>query len=144
MKKSVAYIKGPSLGCKIGKAYQIMLGQLAAALTSAGVDITTSEYLVLRAVYSTPGLQQCEIADSIGKDKAAVCRCVSSLEKKGLLATESVSHKCLKIYLTDRAREIEPIIMEVAASRDVALSELLSRENLEIFNKVLDKIITSN
>lgn len=132
------------MGCKVGKAYQIMLGQLAAALADGGVDITTSEYLVLRAIYSNPGLQQCEIVDSIGKDKAAVCRCVSSLEKKGLIVTESVSHKCLKIYLTDRAREIESTIMEIAAARDMALRKLIASENLEIFNKVLDKIITSN
>lgn len=131
------------MGCKVGKAYQIMLGQLATTLSDAGVDITASEYLVLRAVYSSAGLQQCEIADSIGKDKSAVCRCVSSLVKKGLLETKPISYKCLKVYLTDKSREIEPKIMEVAAFRNKALCELIPRKDLEIFNMVLDKIINS-
>ena len=85
--------ENPALGCLIGKAWHVLLGQLAAALKDAGLDVTTSEYLVLRALYRGDGIQQCEIADMVGKDKAAVCRCVAGLEKKGLIRTEPVSHK---------------------------------------------------
>lgn len=143
MKETRGNIENPALGCKVGRAYQIMLSQLASALKEADLDITTSEYLVLRAVYNKEGLQQCEIADMIGKDKAAVCRCVAGLVNKGLLEVDSVSYKCLKVYLTDKSREIEPRIMEVAAIRHKALTDLTSLENLEIFNQILDKIITS-
>lgn len=143
MKKTKENIEGPALGCKVGRAYQIMLSQLASALKEAGLDLTTSEYLVLRAVYSNEGLRQCEIAELIGKDKAAVCRCVSGLESKGLLATESVSHKCLKVYLTGKSRELEPKIMKVAEIRHSALADLTTPEELEIFSQILDKIITS-
>lgn len=143
MKKTKGNIESPALGCKVGRAYQIMLSQLATALKEAGLDITTSEYLVLRSVYSKEGLQQCEIADMAGKDKAAVCRCVAGLEKKGLLATEPVSHKCLRVYSTDKAREMEERIMEVAAKRHQALLNLTSPEELEIFQSILEKIINS-
>ena len=90
--------KTPAIGCLIGTAYQILLSRLASTLKEAGLDITTSEYLVLRAIYSNDGLQQCEIAEMVGKDKAAICRCVAGLAKKGLVRTESVSHKCLRVY----------------------------------------------
>lgn len=135
-------IKNPALGCKVGRAYQMMLSQLAKALKDAGIDITTSEYLVMRAVYSSPGAQQCEIAELVGKDKAAVCRCVSGLERKGLLTTETVSHKCLRVYPSAKAREIEPLIMEVAAQRHKALSDLTTPAEMDVFISILDKIIT--
>lgn len=143
MKKKEGNIEAPALGCKVGKAYQIMLGQLAIALKDAGLEISAGEYLVLRAVYSKPGLQQCEIADMVGKDKAMVCRCVAGLEKKGLLATESVSHKCLRIYPTEKSREIELKIMEVAVKRYQALNDFATPAELEIFTRIIENIINS-
>lgn len=143
MKEKIINIESPALGCKVGRAYQIMLCQLASALKENGLDITTSEYLVLRAVYSKEGLQQCEIADMVGKDKAAVCRCVAGLIHKGLLFTDPVSYKCLKVYLTEKARKLEPQIMKVARLRHKALTDHTSPEELEIFIKILDNIITA-
>lgn len=142
MKKQRVNTESPALGCKLGRAYQILLSQLASALKEADLDITTSEYLVLRAVYSNEGLQQCEIADMVGKDKAAVCRCVAGLVRKGLLAVESVSHKCLRVYLTDKSREMKPKVMEVAEKRHNALADLTTPEDLEVFTRIIDKIIT--
>lgn len=133
--------KTPAIGCLIGTAYQILLSRLASALKEAGVNITTSEYLVLRAIYSKDGLQQCEIADMVGKDKAAICRCVAGLAKKGLVRTESVSHKCLRVYSTEEGRRIEPDIMRVAALRHKELAEMVSHKELEVFTKVLEKIV---
>ena len=133
--------KTPAIGCLIGTAYQILLSRLALALKEAGVNITTSEYLVLRTIYSKDGLQQCEIADMVGKDKAAICRCVAGLAKKGLVRTESVSHKCLRVYSTEEGRRIEPDIMRVAALRHKELAEMVSHKELEVFTKVLEKIV---
>ncbi|MDE6691970.1 MAG: hypothetical protein K2K05_01155, partial [Muribaculaceae bacterium] len=70
-------IKSPALGCKVGRAYQMMQNQLAQALKDAGLDLTTSEYLVMRAVFSNPGAQQCEIADILHQRKAYSGRCHS-------------------------------------------------------------------
>lgn len=143
MKKTNGNIKNPALGCKVGRAYQMMLNQLNKALKEAGLDITTSEYLVMRAVYSNPGAQQCEIADMVGKDKAAVCRCVAGLVKKGLLTTESVSYKCLRVYLSEKSKMLEPRIMEVAAGRHEALLDFATPAELEVFSRILDNIINS-
>lgn len=143
MKEKRVNIENPALGCKVGRAYQIMMCQLAAALKESRLNITPSEYMVLRAVYSKEGMQQCEIAEMVGKDKAAVCRCVAGLTHKGLLVTQPVSYKCLKVYLTDKSRELEPKIMKVARIRHKALADLTTPEELEIFTNILDKIITT-
>lgn len=125
----------------IGSANQILLGELDKALKEAKLPLTTTEYLVLRALYSREGIQQCEIADMVGRDKAGICRCVAGLLKKGLVRTEPVSYKCLRVYLTDEARAIRPKVLKVAEERQKALVDLVSREELEVFNKVLEAII---
>ena len=62
--------------------------------------------------------------------------------RKGLLSTESVSHKCLRVYLTDKSREMKPKVMEVAQKRHNALADLTTPEDLEVFTRIIDKIIT--
>ena len=143
MKNTEVNIDAPALGCKIGRAYQIMLGQLVSALKEVGLNITTSEYLVLRAVYAREGLQQCEIVDMVGKDKAAVCRCVAGMVKKELLSVQPVSHKCLRVYLTEKSRRMKAKIMEVASIRHKALEDITTPGELEIFTNILENIIKS-
>ena len=127
----------PNVGCMLGSAYQQQLSLLSTALTDAGLDIVPSEYLVLRGLYSSDGMQQCEVATLLGKDKAGVSRCVGTMEKKGLVSTEVVSHKCRRIWLSDKGKSIEPLIMKVAEQRHEAVMKLASPEDMEIFVKVL-------
>lgn len=141
MKTENSIYQAPALGCIIGSVNQILLGELEKTLKEAKLPVTTAEYLVLRALYSREGIQQCEIAEMVGRDKAGVCRCVAGLVKKGLVRTEPISYKCLKVYLTDEARAIQPKVLEVAEVRQKALVDLVSQEELEVFNKVLEAII---
>ena len=141
MTKETKIYQMPNVGCMIGTAYQILLSRLSEALADAGLDVTTSEYLVLRVLYCEEGLQQCEIADIIGKDKAGVCRCVAAMERKGLVRTECVSHKCLRVYLSDKGRAIEKQIMRVANERHMALGNAVNSKDMESFVKVLKAII---
>ncbi|MBD5300677.1 MAG: winged helix-turn-helix transcriptional regulator [Bacteroides sp.] len=140
MTNDYQFYQMPNLGCQLGKAYQRLLSQLASALAEAGLDVTTSEYLVLRALYTSDGLQPCEIAALLSKDKAAVSRSVTAMAKKGLVVTEPVSHKCLRVFLSEKGRGIEPEIMKVSEARHQALVGLVSPEELKSFVKVLNLI----
>lgn len=134
----------PNLGCLLGTAYQRLLSQLAAALAEAGLDITTSEYLILRALYTSDGMQQCDIASLISKDKGAVSRCVAAMVRKGLVVTEPVSYKCLRVFLSEKGRQIEPAVMKVSEARHQALVSLVSPGELDVFVKVLNLIDNPN
>lgn len=131
----------PNMGCMLGTAYQVLVSELAAVLAARGLEITVPEYLILRALYTRDGMQQCEIGAIINKDKAAISRCVTSMERKGLVRTESVSHKCLRVYLTAESREIEPEIHAVAQDRQHALEALMTPDEITTFATVLKKII---
>lgn len=131
----------PYVGCLIGSAFQRLTVQLEATLKREGLGITSAEYMILRALYSQDGLQQCEIVNMIGKDKSSICRSVSALAKKGLVSIESVSYKCIRVWLTDNAREIQPLIMQIAVERHQALLNLAPGKDIEAFVRVLKAIM---
>lgn len=131
----------PNTGCLLGTAYQTLIAQLGEALRQSGLDISVPEYLVLRTLYSSDGLQQCEIASTIGKDKGAISRTVASMVKKGLVRTEPVSHKCLRVYVDVRGREIEQTVHDVARARHQALEAMVTEREMQTFVCVLRKII---
>lgn len=130
----------PYVGCLVGMAFQKMISKLESALKDEGLTITGSENMVIRALIYQDGLQQCDIAEMIGKDKSSVCRTVSGLAKKGLVRTENVSYKCIRVWLTDIAREIEPKLMRVAELRHQALYNLASEKEIDSFIKILQAI----
>ncbi len=144
MKESSKIYNMPNMGCMIGTAYQVMVSQLEEALKSAGLPIAVPEYLILRVLYDFDGLQQCEIASALGKDKAAVCRTVGTMVKKGLVSTQSVSHKCLRVFLTPKAKDMKPSIIEVASDREKHFMTLGTREEIDIFSKIIKRIINEN
>ena len=132
----------PNVGCLIGSVYQQQLSGLSTALADAGLDIIPSEYLVLRSLYNHDGMQQCDVAALLGKDKAGVSRCVGAMERKGLVRTEIVSHKCRRVWLTDRGGELEPVLLKIAGERHKALKQLVGDKDMETFVKVLKLILT--
>ena len=131
----------PYVGCLIGSAFQRLTVQLEAALKREGLGISAAEYMILRALYSRDGLQQCEIVDMVGKDKSSICRSVSALVKKDLVRTEPVSYKCIRVWLTDKAREIQARVMQIADERHKALLNLATPKDIDAFVRVLKAIM---
>ena len=131
----------PCVGCLIGSAFQRLTVQLEAALKREGLGISAAEYMILRALYSRDGLQQCEIVDMVGKDKSSICRSVSALTKKDLVRTEPVSYKCIRVWLTDKAREIQARVMQIADERHQALVNLATPKDIDAFVRVLKAIM---
>ncbi len=125
----------------IGKSYQILTTRLSESLVRAGLEITVPEYLILRVLYSNDGIQQCEIASILGRDKAAICRCIKEMTAKDLVTVQPLSRKCLKVFLSGNARAIEPVILSVAEERHKALTSLLTQDELTVFIKTLNKIL---
>ncbi len=133
----------PCEGCMIGTAFQKLTAQLERILKQENLDIKAGDYMILRALYNSDGLQQCELSELIGKDKSSICRSVSNLLQKGLVKTEPISYKCVRVWLTDKAEELRPIILKIAEERQKALYDLAPERDIEGFVKVLKAIINS-
>ena len=131
----------PCVGCLMGSAFQRLTVQLEVAVKREGLQITSAEYMILRALYSRDGLQQCEIVEMVGKDKSSICRLVSALAKKNLVITEPISYKCIRVWLTDKARAIQHQVMQIAEERHKALLKLAPQKDIEAFVRVLKAIM---
>ncbi len=134
----------PNTGCLLGVAFQRLYSSLDSTLKETIPGIAVPEYLILRVVHSQEGLQIRDIGERLGKDKGAISRGVSSLVSKGLLKTETVSHKCLRVFLSDKGRDLWPVIFEVACKKQEELAAVLSDEELSELKRVLLKIINLN
>lgn len=131
----------PNLGCMLGTAYQCLVRKLEAILKKELPEITVPEYMILRSLYYRDGMQQCEIGEIVGKDKGMVSRTVKGMAAKGLVSTECVSHKCLRVYLTSKAEGLKSTVLSIADSRQKELETLLGSDRLSIFSECLKKII---
>ena len=131
----------PNIGGLLGTAYNCEEMRLRTALQKDGVGITPAEYLILRILFAHKSIQQCEISRILGKDKASVSRSVQSLVRKGLAAAEQVSYRCSLVSLTYKGESLKPKIFGIAASLHEALSERISKQQLEILREILEKII---
>ena len=130
----------PNVGCLLGSAYQQQVSNLASALDAARLDVSPAEYMVLRALYSGAPMQQCELWRTIGKDKAAVCRTVAAMVKKGLVSVTPVSRKCSMVSVTAKGEGIRPAIMEVAGKMHLSLAQKLSDDDFATLQRILEQI----
>lgn len=133
----------PNMGCMLGTAYQTLVRQLSVILDRELPETSVPEYMILRSLYCRDGMQQCEIADIIGRNKGVISRTVKGMVEKGFVRTESVSHKCLKVFLTDKGNAVKAKILAIAHSRQKDFEELLGADKLSIFSECLEKIIES-
>lgn len=135
------YIYGsPHVGCLLGTAFQAQYSKLASALESKGLELAVSEYLILRTLYDNDGMQQCDIASSLGKDQAAVCRCVKKMAERELVRTEPISRKCLRVFVADKGRAIETSVMEVASEVHAQLAAMLTPREMQELVRLLNKV----
>ncbi len=141
MRKGNTYYAEPNVGCLLEKAHQLLTADLAAALADAGIDITVPEYLIIRTLYTTDGLQQCEIADILSKDRASVCRSIKALERKGLVTTQAVSYKCQRVFLTDTTRRLKPDVIAAADRCHGHLEEMITPGGMSQLTDILHTII---
>ncbi len=131
----------PNVGCMVGTAYQRMLSGLENALADAGINLTVTEYLLLRALYTRDGQQQCDLATMTSKDKAAISRTVTALERKGLVRCVTESHKCRRVFLTEQGQRLRDRLLDIALRREQQLLSLAPTPDIEAFLRVLKAII---
>lgn len=130
-----------NIGCLLGTAYHAEETRLDATLRAAGIDISPAEYIILRILFSHGTLRQCDITRIVGKDRAAISRSIATLTQKGYVSVERVSSKCSKVTPTEKGSALRPVLLAIAASRQEALAERITPEQLNLLRQILIKII---
>ncbi|WP_420844152.1 MarR family winged helix-turn-helix transcriptional regulator [Hyphomicrobium sulfonivorans] len=92
-----------------------------------GIDITTTQYTVLRAASQKDGLSQQDIINATGIDRSTVSQVVQLLTRKGLLKRKRTRHdaRAYAISLTEAGRDVlkksEPIMGRIEQELVAAL-----------------------
>lgn len=110
--------------------------------------ITFDKWLVLEQIYKKQGINQRNIAKSVVKEPATVCRMIKALEKEDLILkiSDLKNKRSSKLYLTHKGYDLSTKIAKVYQNcYHVHFEGIYEREmNLvsEILNRVNEKVET--
>jgi DNA-binding MarR family transcriptional regulator len=118
----------------LAKAYQKAHGNFKQHLLP--YEITPVQHLILEALWEEEGLTATEIAKRLVLDNATLSGILERMSENGwiLKETDEADKRFIRIYLTDKAKELKPFIL---AEREKSNEEIL--DNLNIEEKVLLK-----
>ncbi|EOS37403.1 hypothetical protein C808_03381 [Lachnospiraceae bacterium M18-1] len=125
----------------IGKQISILFRQLNLYFNRelSDIHISSTELLYLSSLYANDGIPQDDLAQEYTVDKAAVTRTIQLMEKKGLVLrrTDASDKRAKKIYLTEKARSLEPKLRELQARWISAMTEGMNTSEIVHFTKLV-------
>ena len=106
------------------------------------VGITSGEVGFLMSLYRKEAQTQEALCTALHIDKAAATRALHILEKKGYVYREqdSLDRRCKRIYLTNKARDIEKTVQTVMHRWSEIIAQSLGEERYQELCSILEQI----
>ncbi len=131
-----------SLAILLNKTTRALSTRLQAIFTRAGFDVTSEQWMILLLLWEKDGRFPYQLADIIGKDRAAVTRLTDGLEKRNLVIR--IRHKTdqrhKKIYLTPKGKKLEEQLVPLGIANIQQAQRGLNSKELEACKTVLKKL----
>lgn len=104
--------------------------------------IGSGQFMFLLEVYIQDGKNQEEISERLKIDKGTTARALKKLEEQGFITREKdeCDKRSNKIYLTDKAKNIQEDVFDVLRDWNRKISEVLSEEEEETMKNLLEKV----
>lgn len=133
-------INNNSIGKWISTLYRISQSYINKELKS--YNIGSGQYIFLINLYKKDGISQEELADKLSIDKGTTARAISKLEEQGYIRRErdTKDKRAYKVYVTDRALEIKPKIIEVLTSWNHIIASDFTDEDMRMTLELLQKM----
>ena len=105
-------------------------------------DLTLEQAYIIQMLHEDPKLTQVDIADSMGKDYAALSRMVDSLESKDYLkrVKHAADKRKSKLKLRPKAEEALQIIVPAMEHNQQQAFKGISQEEIDELNRILSKV----
>jgi len=102
-----------------------------------------AQFMVLLILTKQDGLSQEAINEGLQFDKGFLARVAKSLEKEGYIIRKvnQEDRRAYKLYLTDKAKAIKPMIFEILNEWDNTILEGVNEREIEILENVLDGML---
>jgi len=102
-------------------------------------DLTVSQYFVFNALWMSDGISFGELGERVSLDTSTLTGIIDRMERNGYVERRPnlEDRRSVLVFLTARARELGPRILEFADELDTTLRQPFSREEMDTFEHVL-------
>jgi len=131
-----------SFATLLDKTIRALTSRLHHLFVSEGIDVTAEQWMILLLLWKEDGRSPYQIAEVIGKDRAAITRLVDGLEKRNLVVRirDKNDSRQKQIYLTPKGKAIKEDLVPLGVANMQKAVEGLSREEIESCKAVLRKL----
>ena len=101
--------------------------------------LTPPQYFVFNALWMGDGISVGELGERVSLDSSTLTGIIDRMEKSGYVERRPNpdDRRSVLVFLTAKARELGPRILEFADELDVALRQPFSQEEMDTFERVL-------
>ena len=105
-------------------------------------NIGSGQYIYIITLYRNNGISQDKLSDLLNIDKGTTARALQKLEQEGYIRREVdlKDRRAYKVFATEKAFELKPVICEVLQNTSNILSQNLSQEEKELAYNLLEKM----
>ncbi len=107
----------------------------------ASYGLTTTQFFLLTALYEEDGVPIRVLAQKVALDKATLTGLLDRLERDDLIErkTDPDDRRAIRIFLTPKAESMRLELTELYHQNNGMFLSLLTSEEREIFERVVDK-----
>jgi DNA-binding MarR family transcriptional regulator len=108
--------------------------------------LTPPQYFVFNALWMGDGVTIGELGDRVSLDSSTLTGIIDRMEKSDYVERKPNpdDRRSVLVFLTERARELGPHILEFADELDVTLKQPFSKKDIATFERVLRAIGETN
>lgn len=105
-------------------------------------NIGSGQYVFIVTLYKNNGISQDKLSELLNIDKGTTAKAIKKLEEEGYVRREvdPDDRRAYKLYATEKALAIEPVICEVLKDANKILSIGFTDEDKAITRKLLEKM----
>lgn len=106
-------------------------------------NIGSGQFSFLRALFHEDGVHQEDLAQSLKIDKATCTRAIKKLVKEGYVIKQRdvTDRRAFKIFLTEKAKTIEPVLDEISLKWKALLLSGFTKEEQKFVMTMLKKMV---
>lgn len=107
--------------------------------------LTPPQYFVFNALWMDDGISMSELGELVSLDGSTLTGIIDRMEKNGYVERKlnPNDRRSVLVFLTDKARDMGPHILEFAGEFDAALKKPFSKEEMDAFERVLRSLADS-
>ncbi|GAB5554632.1 MAG: MarR family transcriptional regulator [Saprospiraceae bacterium] len=113
-------------------------------LKSAGIDLTSDQWVILKGISELEGISQIDLAKRTFKEPASVTRILDILERKGLVERRDVDHsrRTYGLWMTESGKQLVekmiPLAIEIRAKGVSGMSDIEQAQLQQLLIKLYD------